>query len=81
MNKIKENTSSLLSILKGEFIADQNNQKYIPFLLFIVVLIYPVILEEKTGEFFEINYPSPFMLLVYEVKPEKREQILHHHNH
>ena len=39
MNKIKENTSSLLSILKGEFIVDQNNQKYIPFLLLIVLLI------------------------------------------
>ena len=39
MNKIKENTSSWLSILRGEFIADQNNQKYIPFLLFIVFLI------------------------------------------
>ena len=39
MKKLKKNTSSLLSILKGEFIADQNNQKYIPFLLFIVFLI------------------------------------------
>ena len=39
MNTIKENTSSLLSILRGEFIADQNNQKYIPLLLFIVLLI------------------------------------------
>jgi len=39
MNKIKENTSFLLSVLRGEFIADQNNQKYIPFLLFIVFLI------------------------------------------
>ena len=39
MNTIKENTSSWLSILRGEFIADQNNQKYIPFLLFIVFLI------------------------------------------
>jgi hypothetical protein len=39
MNKIKENTSSLLSILKGEFISDKNNQKYIPLLLFIVCLI------------------------------------------
>lgn len=39
MNKIKENTSSLLSILRGEFIADQNNQKYIPFLLFLTFLI------------------------------------------
>ena len=36
---IKENTSSFLSILRGEFIADQNNQKHIPFLLFIVLLI------------------------------------------
>jgi hypothetical protein len=39
MNAIKENKSSLLSVLRGEFIADQNNQKYIPFLLFIVLLI------------------------------------------
>ena len=39
MNTIKENTSSLLSILRGEFIADKNNQKFIPFLLFIVLLI------------------------------------------
>jgi hypothetical protein len=39
MNKLKKNTNSLLSILRGEFIADQNNQKHIPFLLFIVVLI------------------------------------------
>ena len=36
---MQKNTSSLLSILRGEFIADQNNQKYIPFLLFIVFLI------------------------------------------
>ena len=39
MSVVKENTSSLLSVLKGEFIADQGNQKYIPFLLFIVFLI------------------------------------------
>jgi hypothetical protein len=39
MSAKKENTSSLLSVLRGEFIADQNNQKYIPFLLFIVFLI------------------------------------------
>ena len=38
MNKIKENTSSLLSVLKGEFIVDQNNQKYVPFFLFITLL-------------------------------------------
>ena len=39
MSAVKENTSSLLSILRGEFIADHVNQKYIPFLLFIVLLI------------------------------------------
>jgi hypothetical protein len=39
MSVVKENTSSLLSILRGEFITDQGNQKYIPFLLFIVLLI------------------------------------------
>ena len=39
MNTSKGNKSSLLSILRGEFIADQNNQKYIPFLLFVVLLI------------------------------------------
>jgi len=39
MSDVKENTNSLLSILKGEFITDQVNQKYIPFLLFIVLLI------------------------------------------
>ena len=39
MNKIKKNPSSLFSILKGEFIVDKNNQKYIPFLLFLVLLI------------------------------------------
>ena len=31
----------------------------------------PSILEEKTGEFFEKNSPSPFMLFTYKVKPEK----------
>ncbi len=35
----RENKSSLLSILKGEFIADQNNYKYAPFLLMLVGLI------------------------------------------
>ncbi|MDC0204751.1 FtsL-like putative cell division protein [Flavobacteriales bacterium] len=35
----KENSSSLFSILKGEFIADHNNQKYAPFLLMLVGLI------------------------------------------
>jgi len=35
----------------------------------------PSILEEATGEFFEINYPDPFMLKVYPIRPEKREII------
>ena len=39
MSVVKGNTNSLLSILKGEFITEQGNQKYIPFLLFIVLLI------------------------------------------
>lgn len=39
MSEKKENNSSLFSILKGEFIADQNNQKYAPFLLMLVGLV------------------------------------------
>ncbi len=39
MYKNKENKGSFSSILKGEFIANQNNQKYIPFLLFISLLV------------------------------------------
>jgi carbamoyltransferase len=35
----------------------------------------PSILVEATGEYFEIDYPDPFMLKVYPVKPEKREVI------
>jgi carbamoyltransferase len=32
----------------------------------------PAILEERTGEWFEKSHPSPFMLLTYPVRPEKR---------
>jgi carbamoyltransferase len=32
----------------------------------------PSILEEATGEYFERSYPSPFMILAYPVRPEKR---------
>ena len=39
MYKNKENKGSFSSILKGEVIANQNNQKYIPFLLFISLLV------------------------------------------
>jgi carbamoyltransferase len=35
----------------------------------------PSILAEKTGEWFERAYPSPFMTLAYSVRPEKRDQI------
>ena len=35
----------------------------------------PSILAEKTGEWFEKSYPSPFMTLAYSVKPEKRDKI------
>ena len=32
----------------------------------------PSILEEKTGDYFEQNHPSPFMLFTYKVKPDKK---------
>jgi carbamoyltransferase len=32
----------------------------------------PSILEERTGEWFTIDYPDPFMLKVYPIRPEKR---------
>ena len=35
----------------------------------------PSVLEERTGEWFEKDYPSPFMLQAYPVRPEKRAQI------
>ena len=35
----------------------------------------PSILEERVGEWFEEDYPSPFMLMAYPVKPEKRSLI------
>ena len=35
----------------------------------------PSILEEKTREWFTHDYPSPFMLMAYEVRSEKRDQI------
>ncbi len=35
----------------------------------------PSILREHTGEYFETDYPVPFMLMVFSVKPEKREII------
>ncbi len=35
----------------------------------------PAILEEATGEWFDDDYPSPFMLLTYDVRNEKRAEI------
>ena len=35
----------------------------------------PSILEERCGEYFEVDYPSPFMLLVYPVREAKRSEV------
>ena len=35
----------------------------------------PSILEERVGDYFTQSYPSPFMLMTYPVRPEKREVI------
>jgi carbamoyltransferase len=35
----------------------------------------PSILEEATGDFFEMTHPSPFMTFAYSVRPEKRSVI------
>jgi carbamoyltransferase len=35
----------------------------------------PSVLDEKTGEWFNSSYPSPYMILVYDVLPEKRALI------
>ena len=35
----------------------------------------PSILEEKTNEYFETDYPSPFMLMVYTIREDKRKTI------
>ena len=35
----------------------------------------PSILEARTGEYFEHSHPSPFMLMTYRVRPEKRSEI------
>jgi carbamoyltransferase len=35
----------------------------------------PSILAERTGEWYEQDYTSPFMILVYRTRPEKRERI------
>ena len=35
----------------------------------------PSILEERTGEWFTIDYPDPFMIKVYPLRPEKRSEV------
>jgi carbamoyltransferase len=35
----------------------------------------PSILEERVGDYFEQSHPSPFMLMTYRVKPDKRDVI------
>jgi len=35
----------------------------------------PSILEEHVGDYFEQSHPAPTMLMVYQIRPEKREQI------
>ena len=35
----------------------------------------PSILADATGEWFDQDYPSPFMVLVYKTKPDKRDKI------
>jgi carbamoyltransferase len=35
----------------------------------------PSILAESVGEYFDISYPSPFMVMAYRIKPEMRDLI------
>ena len=35
----------------------------------------PSILAERVGDYFETNYPSPFMVMAYKIKPMQREKI------
>jgi carbamoyltransferase len=35
----------------------------------------PSVLEERTGEWFTIDYPDPFMIKVYPIRPDKRPAI------
>ncbi|HEU4383419.1 MAG TPA: carbamoyltransferase C-terminal domain-containing protein, partial [Anaeromyxobacteraceae bacterium] len=35
----------------------------------------PSVLEERAGEWFERSEPSPFMLMVYQVRPDRRERV------
>ena len=35
----------------------------------------PSILAERLGEYFETDYPSPFMVMAYKIKPKQRDRI------
>jgi carbamoyltransferase len=35
----------------------------------------PSVLAEHTGEYFEINYPSPFMVQAYRIRPSHRDKV------
>jgi carbamoyltransferase len=35
----------------------------------------PSILAERTSEYFEVDYPSPFMVTAYKIKPTQRDRI------
>src|SRR6266853_7058067 len=35
----------------------------------------PSILAERTSEYFEVDYPSPFMVTAYRIKPQQRGRI------
>jgi carbamoyltransferase len=35
----------------------------------------PSILAERVGEYFETEYPSPFMVMAYKIKPKQRDRI------
>lgn len=35
----------------------------------------PSIMAEATGDYFEIDYPSPFMVQAYKIKPQQRQRI------
>src|SRR5215469_9792590 len=35
----------------------------------------PSILAERLSDYFETNYPSPFMVMAYKIKPEQRDRI------
>src|SRR5947209_10136581 len=35
----------------------------------------PSVLAERVGDFFESDYPSPFMVMAYRIKPDQQNRI------